>query len=265
MSRQGPPSSRRPGPHNTSHVRIMSCFNECVASLHTTPKSEHLLSFPRLTLEAPARPLDSIQPHCTHMSCTIQPTSKTYTASASSTLQCLALFLECFLASPQTGIVSSVSCPTNRFGEPCPQKTGQVTSRQCLTSLYLWTVPLTCWFFPMQITLYVPPLWASFGLTSPYGAPTCVVRGTCLHFSASTGPHDTHVHVQTKRITGTPVLHHSLMLYGFTLCENTHSLCARMTRTTCADQQNDAWSLRKDDTDNMRGGTKRTFLSELSL
>ena len=162
MSRQGPPSSRRPGPHNTSHVRIMSCFNECVASLHTTPKSEHLLSFPRLTLEAPARPLDSIQPHCTHMSCTIQPTSKTYTASASSTLQCLALFLECFLASPQTGIVSSVSCPTNRFGEPCPQKTGQVTSRQCLTSLYLWTVPLTCWFFPMQITLYVPPLWASF-------------------------------------------------------------------------------------------------------
>ena len=64
---------------NSSHVRIMFCFNECVASLCTTATSENMFSFPRLTLEAHARPLGSIRPHCAHMSHTAQLTSKTYT------------------------------------------------------------------------------------------------------------------------------------------------------------------------------------------
>ena len=143
------------------------------------------------------------------------------------------------------------------------------------TSLYLWAyVPL--WgahmlVFPIKITLYVPlplgflwayvPFWGAHMLVFPteitlyVPAPrlaayninsqtergevrtedlegSSVVRGTRL----STGAHITHVHAQTKHITGTPVLRHSLMLYGLTPCENTHSLCARMIRTTCAAQ-----------------------------
>ena len=64
---------------NGCHVRIMFCFNECVASLCITATSENTLSFLRLTLEAHARPLGSIRPHCAHMSHTVQLTSKTYT------------------------------------------------------------------------------------------------------------------------------------------------------------------------------------------
>ena len=112
---------------------------------------------------------------------------------------------------------------------------------------FLWAyVPL--WgaqmlVFPIEITVYVPaPRLAVYNINSQTERGevrtedlegSSVVRGTRL----STGPHITHVHAQTKHIIGTPVLCHSLMLYGFKPCENTPSLCARMTRTTCADKK----------------------------
>ena len=64
--------------------------------------------------------------------------------------------------------------------------------------------------FLMEITLYVPLLWAFSGWSGEVRTEdlgSSVARGTHL----STDPHVTYVHADTKYITGTLVLCHSAL------------------------------------------------------
>ena len=85
-------------------------------------------------------------------------------------LGCFALFLECFLASPQTGqsgVVPASPAQQTDLKEPCPPKTAQVTSlvrlsvqTRCLRPYMLAVLAPTCWFSPWKSRFTSLYLWA---------------------------------------------------------------------------------------------------------